>query len=105
MSKNLVRKTKKNCNLPGPGPGRPKGSQNKFTSLKDTFLSVFKRIGGEDELLKWVETSNRNKEVFFNWITKMLPSNIDVEHSGDVSITIVSTIPRSRKKGKKNESK
>jgi hypothetical protein len=58
--------------------GRPKGSVNKFTTLKQAFLSVFERMGGEDELLKWAQESNRNKATFYQWITKMLPADVNL---------------------------
>ena len=81
----IVKQTKKNeigyKKPPNPGPGRPKGSKNKFTNIKQAFLNVFDGLGGEDALLDWVNSSKRNKELFYHWITKMLPSNVDVEHS------------------------
>jgi len=73
-----VLKTKKNCNLPGPGPGRPKGMKNHFTSLKDSFLEVFEKLGGTDGLLEWAKI-NRNKSEFYRMVTKMLPANVAVE--------------------------
>lgn len=78
--KKTVKKQKRgNPNLPKPGPGRPKNCKNKFTNLKQAFLNVFGRLGGENGLLEWVESSNRNRELFYHWITKMLPTNIDVD--------------------------
>ena len=67
--------------LPGPGPGRPKGSVNKFTSLKDSFLSVYERMGGEDALLAFAD---KHKPLFYGWITKMLPSNITADVKGTI---------------------
>lgn len=58
--------------------GRRKGSVNKFTTLKAAFLSVFERTGGEDGLLEWVEASNHNRAAFYQWITKMLPADLNV---------------------------
>lgn len=74
-----VKKTEKDSkfgNLPGPGPGRPKGSENKFTNLKNAFLEVFDRLDGVDGLEKWVRESKYNKRLFYQWITKMLPSSV-----------------------------
>lgn len=65
------------------GPGRPKGSVNKFTTLKAAFLNVFERMGGEDELLDWVNMSNRNKAMFYQWITKMLPADVNLANAID----------------------
>jgi len=58
--------------------GRRKGSVNKFTTLKAAFLSVFERTGGEDGLLEWVNASNHNKAAFYQWITKMLPADVNL---------------------------
>ena len=62
--------------------GKPKGVVCKFTTLKAAFLSVFERMGGEDGLLEWVNASNHNKAAFYQWITKMLPADVNV---GNVS--------------------
>ena len=65
--------------------GRPKGSVNKFTTLKQAFLNVFERMGGEDELLKWARETNRNKATFYQWITKMLPADVNLGNASDAS--------------------
>lgn len=62
--------------LTGPGPGRPKGSENKFTNLKKDFLQVYEDIGGPKELKRWVKESKRNQAMFYQWITKMLPTSL-----------------------------
>jgi len=90
----VVRKTTKKQNggyrsIEGAGPGRPKGSKNKFTSLKDTFLGVFEKMGGEEELLAWAKKSERNKAVFYGWITKMLPANVDFTGSQKIEFTVI----------------
>lgn len=64
--------------------GRRKGSVNKFTTLKAAFLSVFERLGGEEALLTWVEASGHNRAAFYQWITKMLPSDVEVKQSGEI---------------------
>lgn len=87
MVDNSVKKTKNNSNLKGPGPGRPRGSTNKFTDLKDEFLKAFydeDGIGGAEGIKKLIKDSTRNKIVFLQMITKMLPSNMDIEHSGQI---------------------
>ena len=45
--------------LPIPGPGRPKGSQNKFTSLRDSFLEAFEELGGKDGLVEWAAKNSK----------------------------------------------
>jgi len=76
--------------------GRPKGSVNKFTTLKTAFLNVFKRLGGENALLEWVESNNHNKTLFYQWITKMLPAtNIEDVH-GEITLNVKKIITDTR---------
>ena len=86
MSENPVKKTEKKSNLPGPGPGRPKGSENKFTNLKQSFLDVFEKIEKESEknsevksLYKLAIKNDKNQMTFYQIISKMLPSNVTVD--------------------------
>jgi hypothetical protein len=71
---------------PPPGPGRPKGSKNKFTSLKDSFIEVFERLGGTDGLLEWTKGNRRNRAEFYRMITKMLPANVAVDVKSKVEL-------------------
>ena len=56
--------------------GRPKGSENKFTNLKKDFLEAYEEIGGIEELVRWIRESKRNQAMFYQWITKMLPTSL-----------------------------
>ena len=89
-----VKKSRKKANpadrLPNPGPGRPKGSQNKFTSLKDSFLKAFEEIGGTEGLVEWAKKNSKNRERFYQMITKMLPSSLDVDMKGRIEAVILS---------------
>lgn len=85
-----------NPNLPKPGPGRPKGSKNRFTNLKDIFLEVFEKIEKEGSkknskvktLFDWATKNDKNQGMFYQMIAKMLPSNISMEHSGDLVVVV-----------------
>jgi hypothetical protein len=91
-----VKKSRKKANpaerLPAPGPGRPKGTPNKFTDLKKAFLETFEKIekeGGKKgskvkTLYEWATANAKNQGMFYQMISKMLPSNIDVDHSGHI---------------------
>jgi len=68
--------------------GKPKGVVCKFTTLKAAFLNVFERTGGEDGLLKWVNASNHNKAAFYQWITKMLPADLNVSGQDGAPIRV-----------------
>ncbi len=67
----------------GPGPGRPKGKPNKFTTLKASFLNVYLRLGGDDALLEFAKT---HKPIFYQMITKLFPQ--EVAHSGEVQAAV-----------------
>jgi len=80
----MVKKTEKKevksplngTTLPVPGPGRPKGSKNKYTNLKNAFLEVFDMLGGVQALHAWANKNDRNKHDFYQWTTKMLPAQV-----------------------------
>lgn len=97
----MVKKTNKKPynpadSLPDAGPGRPKGSKNKFTSLKDAYLEVFKKIEKEGEndkseiknLFKWATKNDRNQALFYQMIARMLPTNLESNVKADVIFTL-----------------
>lgn len=67
-------------NLKRKGQGRPKGSRNKFTTIKESFLNAFREIGGTDVLIQWAR-KERNKGQFFLMITKLFPKEIEASIS------------------------
>lgn len=67
--------------------GRKKGTPNKFTNLKQAFLDVYEKIekqSMEDErvksLYKWAIKNDKNQGMFYQMISKMLPSNVTVDN-------------------------
>lgn len=86
MPANQVRKTKGNSkfgNLPGPGPGRPKGSSNQNTRLlKDAILMAAEAVGengkGLDGLLGFLKAEARkpNNSGFMGLLKGVLPIQI-----------------------------
>lgn len=102
-----VKKTKKKLksNLPKKfltegGPGRTKGSKNKFTDLKNAFLQVFDKLGGVEGFFQWASKNNLNKTQFYHMITKLLPKAIDVSASDSMTeyVTLMSRLWGSKKK-------
>jgi len=106
-SKEVEKNWKLKNGASGNSRGRPKGSKNKFTSLKDSFLEAFEALDGTQGLINWAKKSERNKALFYGWITKMLPSNVDVDHSGtiktDNKVTVEVVHVQSKKNGKKKK--
>jgi len=67
----------------GPGnPGRPKGSPNKFTTLKASFLEAFDKTGGTAGLVRWIKVSRTNRGIFYQMVTKLFPQ--EIAHSGEI---------------------
>lgn len=63
--------------------GRPKGSKNKFTKLKDDWLKAYEEIGGKKALAKW---GKKNPDVFFREVTKLFPREASIDVEGEVTI-------------------
>jgi len=56
--------------------GRPRGSKNKFTHLRDEFLTAFDEIGGRKALVKWAQS---NPDIFYKLVVQMLPKERTVD--------------------------
>lgn len=69
--------------------GRPRGTKNKFTSLKASFLDAFEAAGGTEFLIAFAK-DKRNQAAFLHMLARMLPSqtkvDADVSMSGRVQI-------------------
>jgi len=61
-----------------PGPGRPKGSKNKLTDLKDEFLFTYQSIGGLGALTTWAK-EEKNRTEFYRMLTRLFPREIKAE--------------------------
>ncbi len=60
--------------------GRKPGVPNKFTTLKQSFLNVYQRLGGDDALLEYAES---HKGTFYQMVTRLFPQ--EVAHSGQIN--------------------
>ena len=101
MSKQ-VKQSKKKANpasrLPIPGPGRPKGSKDKISrNIKNNFEEVFEKLGGIDGFYTWAKKPG-NQGHFYQMYSKMLPSNTDVDVSGDLKVVVENIITDKRPK-------
>ena len=71
--------------------GRPTGAKNKLTNdIKDMMFNTLndERVGGLEGFIKWVINTKRNKELFYAWLMKMLPTNIDADIKGDLALKV-----------------
>ena len=93
MSVNNAEKTQIGTPFEKGNSGRPKGTPNKFTNLKQAFLDVFEQIEEESKkndnvksFFQWVLKNDKNRGTFYQLISKMLPSNVAME--GDLRVII-----------------
>src|SRR5215472_11914771 len=70
-------------NLPGPGPGRPKGSQNRVTvALKEAILAAGEAAGGEGGLTAYLtRLAVENSSAYAGLLSKILPSTLQASDS------------------------
>lgn len=72
--------------------GKQKGTPNKFTNLKQAFLDVFEQIEKESKesevksFYEWSIKNDKNRGLFYQLISKMLPTNPVIE--GELSVII-----------------
>ena len=73
-----------------PGPGRPKGSQNKVTkAAKDAIAEAAEKLGGVNRLVTWAKEDAKNEHAF--WATiypKLLPLQVSGEGGGAVGVVV-----------------
>lgn len=63
-------------NLPGPGPGRPKGTPNKnTTALKEMILEALEGAGGVEYLMERAKDS-KTASAFLTLVGKVLPMQV-----------------------------
>ena len=80
--KQTVKKSKdpKFGNLPGPGPGRPKGVPNKVNrDLKEAYLMAANLAGGKEGLVGYLrkQAELENPSAFMTGLSKLLPSMLE----------------------------
>jgi hypothetical protein len=83
MSKTAKKNKKTENNLPGPGPGRPKGSQNKVTvALKEAILAAGEAAGGDEGMTGYLKRlAIENSSAFASLLAKVLPSTLQASET------------------------
>lgn len=95
-----VKETNKNRIGEGkPGPGRPKGSQNRTTALlKDAILKAAQEAGGggDDGLVTYLQVqASENPGPFLSLLGKVLPMQVAGDADNPVIVEIRRTLVRS----------
>jgi hypothetical protein len=58
--------------------GRPVGSKNKFTTLKNAFIETFEELGGVDNLVEWAKA---NQTEFYRMVARLMPREVEARVS------------------------
>jgi hypothetical protein len=81
-----VKQTK--SNLPGPGPGRPKGVPNKTTALLKDAILLAATKAGEGDMAAYLEKQARdNPGPFLSLLGKVLPMQVTGDGGGALAVT------------------
>jgi hypothetical protein len=78
--KKTTKKLGNHGNLPGPGPGRPKGVPNKVNrDLREAYLLAANLAGGKEGLVGYLKTQAElvNPSAFMTGLSKLLPSVLE----------------------------
>lgn len=79
--------------------GRKKGTPNKIQkNIKENFEAVFEKLGGIKGFHDWAKKNTHTQGAFYQMYSKMLPSNMDVDLSGDLKVKIERIITDKRPK-------
>lgn len=73
------------------GGGRPKGSQNKTTSIaKEMIATVADRLGGATRMLAWVQEAPENEKAFWTQVyPKLLPVQVHGDPANPLALTLI----------------
>ena len=72
--------------ISGNPKGRPKGAKDKISrNIKESYEYIFEQRGGAKGFLEWVNKTARNTELFYQWYSKMLPTNVNADVSGSLN--------------------
>lgn len=87
MTDKSVKQTEKKFgNLPGAGPGRPKGKGNKTTqAVKDMITAALDKAGGVDYL---VTQASENPKAFLALVGRVLPLQVTGENGGALTVVV-----------------
>lgn len=66
------------------GRGRPRGSKNRFSTLKASFIEAYEKLGGTRGLLKWIKENPKNKAAFYHDLVRLIPTRSleDIKEEG-----------------------
>jgi len=69
--------------------GCPKGIKHKSTQIKEAFYNAFDKVGGIDDLVKWINSSQTNKKEFYKLLVGMLPKELQGDLGTGAKVIII----------------
>lgn len=76
-----------------PGPGRPKGSQNKTTkAAKEAIATAAEELGGSERLVLWAKEDPKNEYAFW---TTIYPKLVPLDANVTGNMTVAWPLPKS----------
>ena len=83
---------KRRGNLPGPGPGRPKGVPNKTTALvREMVTQALDEAGGVDYLVECARNP-RTASAFLSLVGKVLPVQLSGVDDGPIQVARIELV-------------
>ena len=59
--------------------GRPVGSKNRYSMLKESFLEAYEASGGTEGLVAWIRENPKNRTDFYRILAGMVPRDLHIE--------------------------
>ena len=83
---------KRRGNLPGPGPGRPKGSMNKDNkAIREMIAEALNEAGGVDYLVDRAKDP-RTASAFLSLIGKVMPVQVTGQNDGPIQVARIELV-------------
>ena len=71
-----------------PGAGRPVGTKNKLTNLRNAVLEAFDKVGGVDYLVRLANGTQSDRAAFTSLMNKVLPTQINQQVDGGIRLEL-----------------
>jgi hypothetical protein len=89
MSEPIVKQTRKNGKfLNAPGPGRPKGSKNKYTAFAYDLFNVWEEVQGSEKLKEFIGKNDRNFGKYLEVMARLMPKELKLSGEIDSEVTL-----------------
>jgi hypothetical protein len=71
-----------------PPTGRPKGTKNKLTNIRDAVLEAFDTVGGAAYLVQLAQGTQSDRAAFTGLVAKVLPTQIQANVEGGIKLEL-----------------